>query len=169
MYLATLASAVALAVGHAPAHMQAGARLGTIGIPRIGLTAPVTQGAESIYTAAWPRELNYGPAHYPDTSLPWQPGVVGIAGHRVTHTRPFLRLNLLHKRDLIVLKTHWGVFRYRVYAMKIVKPTGLWVLHGRRGYRLVLTACHPPHQAYERLIIFARIVRRANGAISTRT
>jgi sortase A len=154
--LAALLATVTLASSHAPAHLRAGARLGEIRISRIGLVAEVDQGADTLYTAAWPAELDHGAAHYPDTALPWHQGTVGIAGHRVTHTKPFLRLNRVRKNDLIVLATRWGVFRYRVFAMKIVKPTALWVLRGRLGHRLVLTACHPPHSDSERLVVFAR-------------
>ena len=41
--------------------------------------------------------------------------------------------------------------------MKIVRPTAVWVLMLRsRVPRLVLTACHPPHSAAFRLVVFAR-------------
>src|SRR3954464_1544662 len=110
MLVATPLTTVAVASSPAPAHLRAGARLGQIRIPRIGLVASVDQGAQTLYTAAWPRELNRGTAHYPGTALPWQQGTVGIAGHRVTHTRPFRYLNRMRKHDLIVLRTRWGIF-----------------------------------------------------------
>jgi LPXTG-site transpeptidase (sortase) family protein len=130
-----------------------GARIGTIRIARLHATYVFRQGISA-------NVLQFGPGHYPQTKLPGQPGTVAIAGHRVTHTRPFLRINLLRAGDLIVIRTSWGTFRYSVYAMRIVRPTAVWVLmrHSRTP-RLVLTACHPPHTATFRIVVFARQVQ----------
>lgn len=68
-----------------PARLPEGARLGMLRVPRLGINVRVLQGAMNLYTQDWPSTLNGGPSHYPDTSLPWQYGTVGIAGHRVTH------------------------------------------------------------------------------------
>lgn len=153
-------AAVATSHGHAPpAHVAAGARLGTLTIPRIHLVATVQQGGWDLYTAPWPAALAPGPAHYPNTAFPWQRGTVALAGHRTTNTRPFLHLNDLRRRDLIVLRTRWGTYRYRVYRMAIIKPTDIHVLTApRRGHQLLLTACHPPRQATYRLAVWARLV-----------
>ncbi|HEV2593535.1 MAG TPA: class E sortase [Gaiellaceae bacterium] len=129
-----------------------GQPIGRLLIPRLGESLVFRQGvADSV--------LQYGPGHYPQTSLPGKPGTVAIAGHRVTHTRPFLRLNLLHRNDLVTLVVSGKRFRYRIYAMRIVTPTSLWVLmRHSRAQRLVLTTCHPPHRATFRLVAFARRV-----------
>jgi LPXTG-site transpeptidase (sortase) family protein len=163
-----LAAAVATIAGHAPAHLRAGASLGTMRIPAIALSAPMTQGGKDLYTQAWPVELQRGPAHYPrlrlpggkyvQGALPWQKGTVGFAGHRTTWAHPFLKLNQLRKGDAIVLRTHWGTFWYKVYRMAITKPTDAVVLAGRTGHKLVLTACHPPRLAIRRLVVFAKLV-----------
>jgi len=129
-----------------------GRPIATLILPRLGEKLVVRQGISASV-------LQYGPGHYPGTSFPGEPGTVAIAGHRVTHTRPFLRLNLLRKGDPITLVTRRRRFRYRVYAMKIVSPASVWVLmrhsHVRR---LVLTTCHPPRYATHRLVVFAREV-----------
>jgi sortase A len=100
--------------------------------------------------------LAKGPGHYVRTSMPGQPGTVAIAGHRVTHTHPFLKLNEIHLGDTITIQTPRGSFRYRVNAKRIVLPTATWVLFpGRKLQRLVLTACHPPHSSRYRYIVMA--------------
>jgi sortase A len=150
-----LLSLVAL---HAPAHIRAGASLGTITIPHIRLAAPLTQGGRDIYTNPWPRELDRGPAHEPNTALPWQRGVVGIAGHRTTWTHPFRWLNRLHRNDPIFLRTRWGRFSYRVASIRIVRPTDTRILFRRFGHWLVLTACAPPGSARFRIAVTAKLV-----------
>ena len=53
-----------------------------------------------------------------------------------------------------------GTFIYRVQRTQIVEPTALWVTR-KVGYdRLVLTACHPLYSAAQRVVAFARLVRR---------
>jgi sortase A len=156
--IAAAALAVSAPAGSAPAgahplrassHVRAGARLGSITIPRLHETEPLYQGI----TAA---VLADGPGHYAQTPLPGRPGTVGIAGHRVTHTHPFLRLNLLRRGDAVIVRTRDGVFRYRVYRMAIVRPTGTWIFQNGPGEHLVLTACHPPRRATFRLVVFAK-------------
>lgn len=139
---------------HAGARIPIGRPIGRIVIPRLGESLVFRQGVVDTV-------LQYGPGHYPQTSLPGEPGTVAIAGHRVTHTRPFLHLNLLRRGDLITLVVHGRRFHYRVYAMHIVTPASLWVLMRRsRVQRLVLTTCHPPRRATFRLVAFARRTAR---------
>lgn len=153
-----LPALLASVAAHAPAHLRAGASLGTIAIPRIELVAPLTQGGPDIYTNPWPAELDRGPAHEPDTALPWQRGVVGIAGHRTTWTHPFRWLNRLHRGNLVVLRTRWARFRYRVVRIRLVRPTDTRILFRRSGHWLTLTACAPPGSATYRIAVTARLV-----------
>jgi sortase A len=122
-------------------------------VPRLGIREPIYQGTNAAQLAS-------GVGHYAGTDIPGGPGTVGIAGHRVTHTRAFLRINLLRSGDLIVLRSGSNRFRYRVFGMRVVKPSATWVLGGRRDHRLVLTTCHPPTTAAHRLVVFAREVRK---------
>jgi sortase A len=151
------ALSVALVAAHAPAHLRAGARLGTIKIPRIHLIAPLTQGGRDIYTNPWPKELDRGPAHEPDTALPWHRGVVGVAGHRTTWTHPFRWINRLHHGNFIIVRTRWARFVYRVTTVRIVEPTNTRILHHRSGHWIVLTACTPPGYATYRLAVTGRL------------
>jgi sortase A len=100
--------------------------------------------------------LDRGPGHYPGTSLPGRGGTVGIAGHRVTHTRPFLRINQLRRGERIVLTRLGRRHVYRVFTMRIVAPTQVWPVRRRPSVEtLVLTACHPPRTDLRRLVVFA--------------
>jgi sortase A len=157
------ASAVALVLllsataSAAPADLKSGADIGSIRISKIGLEAPLVQGGHNLSTAAWPATLNRGPAHYPDTPLPWQPGTAAFAGHRVTHTHPFRWLNLLKPGDPIVLKTKWGEIHYHVRKIQVVSPYDTKVLDWvpKSGYGLELTACNPAGQATSRIVVKA--------------
>lgn len=126
-----------------------GAPVATLSIPRIHFDGLAHQGVGAA-------QLALGPGHYPSTALPGQAGTVAFAGHRVTHTHPFLEINLLRRGDVITVKTAWGRFRYRVYREEIVAPGDTAVLRDVGFQQLVLTACHPPHTALKRFVVFAR-------------
>jgi len=143
------ATAVAVVALVAPAaHSAAGARLGTLEIPKIGLHQTLYQGVSAHVLAG-------GPGHYVGTSMPGARGTVGIAGHRTTHTRPFGRLNRLRAGDRVTIKTAGGTYVYRVYRMRIVPPHQVWPLRPGRFQQVVLTACHPPTSARFRIVVFA--------------
>ena len=151
--IAEAVAALALVPHRAPTP-PVGARLGTLAIPRIGVRTPIYEGTSG-------RVLARGAGHYEGTGLPGSRRTVAIAGHRVSHTRPFFRLHRVRRNDWIIARTRSGTYRYRVYAMRVVRPKrGLWVLNGRRARRLVLTTCHPPGTARFRLVVFARQVDR---------
>jgi sortase A len=126
-----------------------GAPIATLSIPRIHFDGLAHQGVAA-------PQLALGPGHYPSTSLPGQAGTVAFAGHRVTHTHPFLEINLLKRGDVITVETAWGRFRYRVYREEIVSPGDTAILRNVGFQQLVLTACHPPHTALKRFVVFAR-------------
>lgn len=132
-----------------PGAFRLGAQVATLSIPRIGFDGAAHQGIDADVLAL-------GPGHYPTTALPGEPGTVAFAGHRVTHTHPFLEINLLRRGDVITVTTSWGRFRYEVYREAIVSPTDVTVLRNVGFQQLVLTACHPPHSATKRFVVFAR-------------
>ena len=147
---AVMATALALTAPAAPP--AAGAPFATISIPAIGLHALVREGVSQ-------RVLDLGPGHYPGSGLPGGRRAVAIAGHRVTHTRPFLRIHELKRGQLIVLTRRSRRFVYRVSAMRVVDPTDVWPIRMHPTVqRLVLTACHPPRWDLHRLVVFARLV-----------
>jgi sortase A len=120
------------------------------------LTLPRLHQRLPFYEGTSQRVLAKGPGHYIGTSLPGHAGTVAVAGHRVTHTHPFLKLNLIRLGDILLVQTPLGRFRYRVNAKRVVLPSATWVLfRHRKLQRLVLTACHPPHSAQYRYIVMA--------------
>ncbi len=100
-------------------------------IPRLGLDV---QAGSSLDRGPW--------LYYQDADT------IGIAGHRTTHTHPFLRLPDLRPGDKIQL----GKLRYVVKRHAIVRATEVWVL---RYKGLVLSACHPAGSSAYRYIVFA--------------
>ena len=149
--IAAAIAATALALTAPAAPPAAGAAFATISIPAIGLHALVREGVSADV-------LDEGPGHYRDTGAPGSGRTIGIAGHRVTHTRPFLRINELRYGQRIVLTRGSRRFVYRVFAMRIVAPTDVWPIQLERTREmLVLTACHPPRTDVKRLAVFAEL------------
>jgi len=135
-----------------------GDAIGEIQMPTIDKSAYMVEGTDT-------DDLRKGPGHYPETPMPGERGTVAIAGHRTTHGAPFRNVDKLERGDRIVLQLPYGSFIYRVERTQIVEPTALWVTK-RVGYdRLVLSACHPLYSAAQRLIVFARFVRRGYSSV----
>ncbi len=126
------AHVVALIVGLAIASPTSASAAGQqLVIPRLGLNVTLASS------------LTYGPHLY------WQDkDTLAIAGHRTTHTHPFLHLPSLRRGDAIRV----GAQRYVVRRTAIVRPWQVWVLR-HRG--LVLSACHPAGSSTYRYIVLA--------------
>lgn len=162
-----IALAVAIAVlagsspaGAAPRPPKPGQKFGRIIIPKIDLNTPIFEGGEDLFTAAYPESLNEGPAHYPGEPFPWQQGVSMFAGHRTTWTHPFRRLDELRRGDRIILRIPGhGTLRYRV-VHRPEFPYGPAVdkWDAKRG--IMLTACHPPHDDKQRVVVKAKLLRK---------
>jgi sortase A len=130
-----------------------GDAIARIRIPAIGVSDYVVEGTDTA-------SLRKGPGHYPETPLPGSPGTAAIAGHRTTYGAPFRKIDQLKRGDQIVLDMADGRYVYRVTRTKIVDDSDLSVLD-RVGYKqLILSACHPLYSAAQRVIVFARQVRR---------
>ena len=142
------------------AGLHLGAPVATLSIPRLHFDQTAHQGVAASVLAL-------GPGHYPTSSLPGQPGTTAFAGHRVTHTHPFPNINLLRLGDVITVSTRWGRFRYQVYRERIVSPTDVAILSNPGYQQLVLTACHPPHTALKRYVVFARRIVGHQGTHSS--
>jgi sortase A len=138
-----------------------GDAIGRIELPSIGRNAYVIEGTRT-------GDLRKGPGHYADTPLPGEPGTVAIAGHRTTFGAPFRKIDKLRKGDLIRLQMSYGTFTYAVEKNRIVDP-GETSVKRRVSYdRLVLTACHPLYSAAQRIVTFARLVRRDDRSSVTK-
>jgi sortase A len=130
-----------------------GDSIAKIEIPAIGVSKYVVEGTDT-------DSLRKGPGHYPKTPLPGERGTVAIAGHRTTYGAPFRKLNELHPGDRITLEMPYGTFIYRVQKTQVVDDSALWITKSVGYNRLVLSACHPLYSAAQRIVAFARLVRR---------
>jgi sortase A len=130
-----------------------GDAIGRLEIPAIGVNEYVVEGTDTA-------NLRKGPGHYPDTPLPGERGTAAIAGHRTTYGAPFRDIDKLKRGQVIRLDMPYGRYIYRVERTKIVDDSDFSVLRKVRHDRLVLTACHPLYSAAQRIVAFARLVRR---------
>ena len=122
-------------------------------IPKIDVDEYVVEGTDT-------ESLRKGPGHYPETPLPGEPGTVAIAGHRTTYGAPFRNLDKLKHGDMIVVDMPDHRYVYRVEQTKIVDDQDLSVLTPVGYKRLLLSACHPLYSAAQRIVVFARQIKR---------
>lgn len=138
-----------------PTALAAGAAIGTLAVPRLGLSAMVAEGdADAV--------LDVAAGHLPDTPLPWLDGNSAIAAHRDTHFRPLRDIKI---GDEMTLATPHGVFSYIVRETLIVRPDEVWVLAPAGGRELTLITCYPFNyigNAPKRFIVKADAVLRSD-------
>jgi sortase A len=135
-----------------------GDAIARIQIPSIGVDEYVVEGTDL-------ESLRKGPGHYPETPLPGEPGTTAIAGHRTTYGAPFRHIDELDRGDRIIIDMPDGRFIYRVEESKIVDDQDLSVLQPVGYRRLMLSACHPLYSAAQRIIVYARQVRREEATV----
>ena len=121
-------------------------QIGAIQIPKIGLLSPIYEGITLTV-------IDHGPGHWPGSAMPCQLGNTVFPGHRVTHTHPFLNLDLLSPGDQIVFHMPGHDCVYKVTGTQIVKPTDMWVTDPTPTPTVTLIACHPKHSAAERIVV----------------
>jgi len=126
-------------------------QVGTISIPKIGLVHPMYEGV-------WLTVLDHGPGHWPGSAEPGQRGNTVVAGHRVTHTHPFLDIDRLVPGDKVVFTTPGGVFTYAVTGTTIVTPDEISIVYPTTTPTMTLFACHPKHSAAERIVVKGKLV-----------
>jgi sortase A len=139
-----------------------GDAIARIKIPAIGVNDYVVEGTDTA-------SLRKGPGHYPETPLPGAPGTAAIAGHRTTYGAPFRRIDQLKHGQRIILDLPDGRFVYSVERVKIVDDQDLSVLDPVGYKRLLLSACHPLYSAAQRVIVFAKQVRREGSRVRRST
>jgi sortase A len=127
-------------------------------IPAVDLTDYVVEGTDI-------DSLRKGPGHYPETPLPGERGTTAIAGHRTTYGAPFRHIDELDRGDRIIVDMPDGRFIYRVQGQKIVDDQDLSVLEPVGYRRLMLSACHPLYSAAQRIIVYARQMRRERPVV----
>ena len=140
--------------------LEAGAPIGRLEIPRIGLTAVVAEGDDE-------KTLRVAVGHLPDTPFPWQEGNSALAGHRDSFFRPLRHIQV---GDDIHLTTVRGMLRYRVTRHTVVDPAELWVLNSSPAAALTLITCYPfdyVGPAPRRFIVHAERVSNASDNTPT--
>jgi sortase A len=125
--------------------------IGKVEIPKVGLSQPMFEGIGLDVLAN-------GPGHWPGTPMPGDNGNAVIAGHRVTHTHPFLDLDQLVPGDQIILTTAAGRFVYGVAESFVVTPNATWIANPTPEPTITLFACHPKHQKTHRFVVVGHLV-----------
>jgi sortase A len=124
---------------------------GMIVIPRLSLVHPIFEGIDE--TA-----IHWGPGHWPGSALPGQRGNTVFAGHRVTHTRPFLDIDLLVPGDQIIFHLATGTYTYEVTDHIIVNPEDTWIANPTPDPTVTIFGCHPKHSAAHRYVVRGKLV-----------
>ncbi len=126
-------------------------QIGTISIPKIGLVHPIFQGV-------WLTVVDHGPGHWPGSAMPGRRGNAVFAGHRVTHTHPFLNLDQLAPGDQVIFDMSYGTYTYAVTSITVVYPDQLSIIDPTRTPTITLFACHPKHSAAQRIVVKGKLV-----------
>ncbi|HWS44662.1 MAG TPA: class E sortase [Acidimicrobiia bacterium] len=121
-------------------------QIGVIEIPKINEISPIFEGITLTV-------IDHGPGHWPGSSMPCGPSNTVFPGHRVTHSHPFLNLDLLSPGDQIVFHMPGHDCVYKVSGTQIVRPTDVWVTNPTPTPTVTLIACHPKHSAAERIVV----------------
>jgi sortase A len=123
--------------------------IGKIEIPKLGVSENMFEGIELSV-------LDKGPGHWPDTAMPGEVGNMVIAGHRVSHTHPFLRINDLEVGDEVFVSTDGKKYRYEVTGTEIVDPSAVRIVEPTPTATATLFACHPPGSTAYRWVTYLK-------------
>jgi len=121
-------------------------QIGTIEIPKIGLTHPIFEGISL-------RTIDHGPSHWPGTAQPGEVGNAVFAGHRVTHTHPFRNIDQLAVGDQVVFTVNGVRFTYGVTGSEVVSPKELRIVNQTPTPTATIFGCHPPGSAKFRYVV----------------
>jgi sortase A len=120
--------------------------MGTIEIPKIGVSASMFEGVSLTV-------LDRGPGHWPGSAQPGHVGNVVIAGHRTSHSKPFRNIDQLVPGDEVIFVNSEGRFVYTVTSTEVVDPTALRILDQTTDRTATLFACHPPGSTRQRIVV----------------
>ncbi len=121
-------------------------RIGTIEIPKIGLTHPVFEGVTL-------HNIDQGPSHWPGTAVPGHPGNAVFAGHRTTNDHPFERIAELVPGDQVIFTINGARTTYVVTGDLVVSPSDTWIADQTPAMTATLYACHPPGSVDQRYVV----------------
>ena len=124
---------------------------GMVVIPKLNLVHPLFEGIEE-------SAIHWGPGHWPGSAIPGQKGNAVFAGHRVTHTRPFLDIDLLAPGDQMIFHLATGTYVYEVTEHVIVGPSDVWIADQTPTPTVTIFACHPKHSAKQRYVVRGKLI-----------
>ena len=125
--------------------------VGMIVIPKINLVHPIFEGIEEPV-------IHWGPGHWPGSAMPGGRGNAVFAGHRVTHTRPFLDIDRLAPGDQIIFHLATGTYTYEITDHIIVGPQDVWIVNPTTAPTVTLFACHPKFSAKQRYVVRGKLI-----------
>lgn len=114
-------------------------------IPRLNVEQVVKEGIDA-------DTLTRSPGHYPKTVNPGQNGWCAIAGHRITFSAPFDRLDEMKYGDQIILETVEARFVYIFDSIVTVPDTANLDMPRTDKPHIILTTCEPKTGSSHRLI-----------------
>jgi len=125
-------------------------------VPRLRSNAwgtPILHGVEDA-------QLDVGIGHFPTAPLPGENGNFSLAGHRMTHGKPFTDIDTLVVGDEVIVETKDSYFVYTLKVDRIVNPTDVWVLDdnpvpeisGAQKGVITLVTCTPKWSTKQRWI-----------------
>ena len=131
--------------------------IGRLEIPALSLDTTLYQGISLT-------SIDRGPSQWPGSAMPGHEGNVVVAGHRVTHSRPFRHLDQLVPGDQAIMSTNEGVFVYEFTGHEIVTPDRVDIADQYTGeYKATFFACHPPGSARYRIVAYWRLISAPVG------
>ena len=125
-------------------------QIGTMTIPKINVVTPIFEGV-------WLTVVDHGPGHWPNSAMPGRRGNSVFAGHRVTHTHPFMDMDLLVPGDKIIVDMPYGTFTYTITSLRIVQPEDFGIVTPTQNATITLFACHPKHSAAQRIVAHGKL------------
>jgi len=111
--------------------------IGRIVIPRLGLD-------QTLRSALWIETIDAGPAHWPGSAIPGQPGNAVVMARRVLAGAPFLHIDLLDIDDEIIYVIGGQVVVYRIIGGGLLRPTNPEIVDQSGRLLTTRVANHPP-------------------------
>lgn len=135
--------------------------VGSVDIPKMGVTLPLYLGATSEHLAS-------GAAVIAGTSMPIGGASSNcvIAAHRGVWSglQMFRDIELLEVGDTLTITTRWDTLTYRVFETRAIAPDDVGALAVREGRDLVtLFTCHPYGQHTQRYLVYCERVDNAEA------
>ena len=102
------------------------------------------------------KKVDDGPAWWPVTGRPGGRDTIAIAGHRTTHTHPFLDLDRLEPGNAIYVRWQGIAYRYVMTGRRVVSNQQRHLADARGFEILILSTCTPKGSSGHRLLVYAR-------------